>query len=204
MTCISKRQKLFTLSTLLLTLFGTGTVFYAYQNTGSLPGGNIALSKIFWLGYIIFFWFLAPILLLLNGVSNTVDKWLISLHLSNVWLRASIELFMMYHYQNWQPTYGILHDVFSMLLLLTLVIILYRKLSHFIKYFLLVIAATFAVEATFAQYMLNQVIDLNNPIFFVPESSEHQSIFTATWLALILLSLYFMFFAKKWYGSKHD
>ena len=183
---------------LLIAFMVFGAVFYIWQNSGNLPGGKIALSKIFWLGFVILFWFFLPGLLLLDGVSTKVDNWLVLFHLVNVCLRAIIELFMMYQYQNWQPIYGITHDIISMFLLLALVIVFRNKLSFLVEHFLFVLVIMFAVEASFAHYMLHNVIDVNNPVFFVPQSSEHQVIFSVTWLAVSLLSLYLIFFTQHW------
>lgn len=202
MTFTSERQKKITLGVLLLTLFGVGSFFYSYQNVGNLPGGNIALSKVLWLGCIIFFWFFAPLLLLLEKGINKTDRWLLQLHMANVWIRGFIELFMMYQYQNWQPTYGISHDILSMIGLLILVVFCRNRLSSFIKYFLIVITMTFFIEACFAQYMLTYVNNENSPVFFVPAGSEHQIILTITWFVLIFLSGYLIYFIKYFLRNK--
>lgn len=188
----------------MLILVSIGGLFYYYQNIGVFPGGDIALSKIFWLGFIIFFWFFAPILLLFHGVENKVDQWLVALHLINVWLRAIIELFMMYQYDNWHPMYGIAHDIFSLFILLFIMMIFQEGLSRFINYFFIVITATFAIEAYFANYMLNNVVSQEGSVFFVPDSDEHQAILVMTWFVLMMLSIYFVFFVKKWYKTNHD
>ena len=202
MTFTSERQKQITLGALFITLISVGSFFYSYQNVGNLPGGNIALSKVLWLGFIIFFWFFAPLLLLLEKNTGKTDKRLLQLHAANVWLRAFIELFMMYQYQNWHPTYGISHDILSLLVLFILIVFFRNTLSRFIKNFLIVITLTFFIEACFAQYMLTHVSNGNSPVFFVPAGSDHQNILTITWLVLFFLSVYLTFFIKHFLRNK--
>jgi hypothetical protein len=195
---MSNNYKTLFIGLLVLLFVGGGYYFITIQNSGQLPGGNIALVKLLWLGLIIFFWFLSPILLLINGTKNHKEKLIIIVHLCNVWGRGIIELYMIYVSYSWQHAYGIGHDFISIFLLLSLLMLYSIKLSKMIKNYLFILSFTFFIEAIFALYMHSNVSNETGLVYFVPDSVEFSSILYATWIAVIALSLYMVVFIKKW------
>ncbi len=183
----------------IVTLFIVGGwYFMAAQNSGQLPGGQIALVKLFWLGLVIFIWYIMPKLLLFKGADASIDKRLLMIHLCNVWIRALIELYMVYFGHNWLPIYGISHDIFSALLLLLLLRLCWPQITTVVKTFLLVLTGSFLLETVFAIYMRSQVISEDGPVYFVPMATAYQPILWLTWVAVVALLLYLILFFKKW------
>lgn len=176
----------------------SGWYFMAAQNSGQLPGGQIAPVKLLWLVLVIFIWYLMPKLLLWHGADDSLSKRLLIIHLVNVWTRALIELYMVYFGHNWLPLYGISHDIFSALLLLLLLRLYGQQITAVVKTFLLVLTSTFLLETVFAIYMRNQVVSADGPVYFVPMAAAHQPILWLTWGAVVLLILYLMLFFKRW------
>jgi len=195
---MSSKYKFIFIGLLVLIFICSGYYFNTVQNSGQLPGGNIALVKLFWLGLIIFFWFLSPILLLINGTQNKKEKLILIVHLCNVWGRGLIELYMIYISYNWQHAYGIAHDLLSIILILFLFMVHRKELSQMIKQYLIILSCTFFIEAIFAIYMHSNVSNETGLVYFVPASVEFNSILYATWAAVIVLSLYMIWFIKRW------
>lgn len=193
---MSNNYKSLVITFLVLLFICGGFYFNTLQNSGLLPGGNIALVKLFWLGLIIFFWFLSPILLLINGTKNNKEKLILIVHLCNVWGRGLIELYMIYVSYNWQHAYGIGHDFISIVLLLTFLLFYRKKLSKMIKKYVFILSLTFFIEAIFAMYMHASVSNQSGLVYFVPASVEFSTILYATWVAVIALSLYMIWFVK--------
>lgn len=190
------------LTAILILFFSSGIAFYLLQNKNVLPGGHIALSKMLWLGLVIFYWYVAPALLLSSGVKNSSESILIKAHLVNVWLRAIVELYMMYISHNWNPYYGITHDLLSLCLFGGLLYFYRQKLSKTISRLSHVLIAIFAVETCFAYYMVKSIPAETGPIYFVPQSSEYNHILIITWIVVIFLLLYLPIFVRAW--SKVD
>ncbi len=175
-----------------------GWSFMGAQNSGQLPGGQIALVKLLWLALVIFFWYIMPMLLLLHGANGSVSKRVLVIHLINVWTRALIELYMVYWGHNWLPTYGISHDIFSVCLLLLMLRLYGPQIATVTKTFLLVLTSTFILETVFAMYMRNQVISADGPVYFVPMADAYQPILWLTWIAVLALIVYLILFFKRW------
>jgi hypothetical protein len=105
---------------ILLTLGVSGAVFYYLQNHWHGLGGSIALPKVLWLGYALWFWYFLPLMIGSDTrISSKLRRlyWILWL---NMVIRAIAELGMMYLGRNWHPYYGISHDLFSALLIFTL------------------------------------------------------------------------------------
>lgn len=105
---------------ILLFILWFARMFYVKQNSGKIVGGKVSIPKALWLGYAIGSWYFVPFLFLTWG---EVDPWLKIIfvgHLMSWWVRAPIELIMIYKYFNWTPIYGITHDVLHILMLVGL------------------------------------------------------------------------------------
>ena len=173
--------------------------FYLLQNTGRITGGNIALPKLIWLAYAILFWFCLPFLFLLD--KRITHRWQIvyRIFLINMLVRAVVELFMMYVTHNWSPYYGIAHDVFSILLLVTLVMRYQSSLPRDLLYgYALVLLTMFVVEIGFVIYMVIEVQGNGAAVYFVPGDDRHTGILAITWLVVSMLTVYTVMFTRRW------
>ncbi len=98
-------------------ILGFSRFFYVKQNTGKIVGGKVSTPKALWLGYAIGSWYFVPFLFLAWPEVYPWLKTILVLHLISWWLRAPIELIMIYKYYNWTPIYGISHDAIHILML---------------------------------------------------------------------------------------
>ncbi len=89
--------------------------FRAKQNRGtadgSIVGGAISWPKAFWLANAIIGWYLVPFVFWFDASTEGPMRSLLAAHLASWWIRAPIELWMIYRLYNWTPVYGILHDL---------------------------------------------------------------------------------------------
>jgi hypothetical protein len=192
---------------LLLTglLLLSGLVFFMLQNLRLFPGGDIAASKVFWLGTAIYFWFVIPALVLSDRRIGPGVRRIYHWFLINMLARAVIELYMMYVTINWHPHYGLVHDVFSVGLL---AVLLRRAnaegtLDIWMKLNAVVMSVLFVVEFFFAMYML-KAVKSDAIVYYVPQSSEHALVLNLTWLVVILAGLYAAVFLRVWlYGPTY-
>ncbi len=197
-TCASERglRRLFLVSLGLLAL--AGLVFYDRQNGAGAIGGGIALPKVLWLASAILFWFVLPLLFLLDRRLRITHS-AYGMFLGNMLLRAGIELWMMYVTHNWHPYYGIGHDLFSLALCLWLA----RRIPHTAplarlqRGFFLVAAAMFLVETFFAGYLLIHLYS-TGPVYFVADDAGHAPVLRLTWAAVFLLVVYLLGLVRGW------
>ncbi|MBC6476542.1 MAG: hypothetical protein GDA56_00770 [Hormoscilla sp. GM7CHS1pb] len=181
-------------------LGASGCLLYYFQNYAHALGGGIAIPKVFWLAYVLWFWYFLPLLL---GCDRRLSRQLrlaYWIFWANMLLRAIAELWMMYVSQNWHPYWGIAHDFFSA----TLVALLWFKIPKTNSLDgigclnLQVTGAMFSIEAYFAWYMLSHVPSDNGPVYFVPGNGEHVTIMFLTWLVVMVLTVQQFFLARKW------
>jgi hypothetical protein len=100
---------------ILMAVFSVG--FYTRQRSGEQIGGSIAPAKALWLFYAMYVWFiLTPIIAFEPKLSSAISTCLLSFA-GFMWVRAFVELFMMYVSKNWKPPYGIAHNITSFVLL---------------------------------------------------------------------------------------
>jgi hypothetical protein len=176
--------------------------FYPLQNSGLLPGGQVAPVKLAWLVCAILFWYLLPCLLLFDYRMPKAARVAVIVLLANMIARAMIELFMMYVSKNWHPWMGIGHDVFSLLLMSIVTVPLIRASRSFYASYLLVATSMFIPEALFAWYMLNNVGAPGETVFFVPNDPAHNGIMIVTAACVVALIVFLVLFAKRWlYGQ---
>ena len=201
----NRKLRLVLLLSLFLIMLSAGVFFYL-QNDNMIVGGNIALVKLLWLATVIFCWYVMPILLLLDSRLSKLEVKICYLLLVNMLLRAIVELFMMYVSKNWDPIYGISHDVASLLLLI-IIMVNYRRPkgakyeSSQLTFFLMAYILILVFESVFASYILS----LQRPdeiIYYVPKLAEHQAILQLTWLGFAICNLSLAVFIKKWIYGK--
>ena len=177
--------------------------FYTVQNSGRLHGGEIALPKLIWLSYAIFFWYCLPLLLILDKRIGAGWRTIYSVFLVNMLIRAVIELIMMYTYRNWSPYYGIAHDVFSIALLAGLLLVYRNHVKTDIFFgFVVIVLLMFLVEIAFVLYMLANVIESGSAVYFVPDGDGHGFILGVTWLVVFVLTAYLFMFTRRWFRGR--
>lgn len=183
----------------LLILLLAAAGFYSLQNTGVLPGGDVAGAKVLWLLFALYYWFIVPLVLALDArVSVTLRRaWRI--FFINMALRAVIELWMMYVSLNWHPYYGIAHDVFSIVLITVLLLAHARegRAARLLFYILPVMGLMFMVEIGFVFYLLERVATHGEAVYYVPAGEEHRSVLTVTWGMVIVLALYTLWLLRR-------
>ncbi len=182
-----------------LGLLGVAAViFHGLQNAPHAVGGAIALPKLLWLALALWFWYVLPLLFVLDARLRPTRA-LHALFAANMLARALIELWMMYVSSNWHPYYGIAHDLFSAALVLYLSYALPfdAPLLGAQRSFFLVLGLMFLLETGFAVYMLNNVHSLG-PVYFVPTGAAHRGVLTITWVAVGALLFYAVALIKEW------
>lgn len=92
-------------------------VFYLRQRKGAL-GGAISGPKAYWLGLVLYCWYLLGTLLIFIRPPLGLRTTFILASIS-VFLRAFIEAIMLWHTKNWRPAYGIAHNQFMLGLIVT-------------------------------------------------------------------------------------
>jgi hypothetical protein len=185
-------------------LSGVAAIFYSLQNSAVLPGGQIALPKIVWLGLAIVCWYIIPAFLVFD--KRLVElRWLVGILLGNMLLRGIIELWMMYQLHNWHPYYGIGHDILSSLVCIFLAIFSTAKStskSRWLASYFAVMALLFVIEAGFAWYMLTYVQSATGEsVYYVPAASQHSMILTITSVVVIVTLAYLFVFIRKWFNA---
>ncbi|MDB9374643.1 hypothetical protein [Nodularia sphaerocarpa] len=185
---------------IIITLTISGTIFYNFQNSHQGLGGAIALPKVFWLGYALWFWYFLPLLI---GIDSRISsKWrqLYWIAWWNMAIRAVVELGMMYFAHNWHPYYGIAHDLFSAVLILGLIFTATTQtnIEQAVSGNFRIMGVMFVIEAYFAYYMLNNVHSDTGAVYFVPGKPEYQGIMLITWLVILVLTVQQIILARKW------
>lgn len=92
--------------------------FQARQKRGAI-GGQLSTAKAFWLGFAVVYWFLLCPLLAATPAIGARYQTVLFVFSANMWVRGLLELTMMYRWKNWRPPYGITHDLFSLVLVVT-------------------------------------------------------------------------------------
>ncbi|HHI92666.1 MAG TPA: hypothetical protein ENK04_03995 [Gammaproteobacteria bacterium] len=183
----------------LFLLFLSGIIFFFLQNNQHIIGGEIALSKLLWLAFALFYWFIVPLSMALDKNISTQARLAFRIFFINMMARAIIELWMMYISVNWHPWYGIAHDLFS----LVLIVILLRYFdwedtkNRWLPHTLRVMGFMLVIEIGFVFYLLHYVAIGPEPVYFVPDNGEHFLILGITWAVVGLLSLYTLLFYKR-------
>lgn len=193
--CASKAKLRLSLGIILLIYALIACGFYIAQNKGLLPGGNIALPKLFWLGMVILCWYILPLLLSFNKQFAHTRTVLI-FFLLNMSLRAVIELVMMFYTHNWHPHYGIGHDIFSLFLSLVLASQI-RGTTALLANYLAIMALLFGIETGFAWYMLHNVQPSSGVVYYVPAGQSHRQVLEITTAVIVFMSAYLIFFIRK-------
>ncbi len=182
---------------LLLLLAAAG--FAVVQNSGRIPGGGVALPKVLWLAFALYYWFLLPLVFTLDTRVSSGLRRAFRLFLINMGARAVIELWMMYISLNWHPYYGIAHDVFSIVLITVLLLAHARagRPARLLFYTLPVMGLMFMVEIGFVFYLLNHVATGTEPIYFVPDSAQHRGVLGVSWGVVALLAAHMGWLFKR-------
>src|SRR5260370_19158891 len=152
-TCVSERRLRVETLLAIAIVAVAAAVFYFLQNRRMAAGGEIAVSKLFWLAYAILYWYVLPVLIMRDGRVRLEIRRLYAIFLANMALRGLIELPMIYCWRNWHPYYGAAQDAFSIVLIGMLARVKSRSpVDSLFKRHAIVIAAMLAAEIKFALY----------------------------------------------------
>ncbi len=183
-------------------LSSSAVIFYSKQNSAAMPGGEIALPKLFWLGLVIVCWYIIPAFLVFDKQLSGL-RWLAGIFLGNMLLRGIVELWMMYQLHNWHPYYGIGHDILSLMVCIILAFFSIAQStprSIWLAGYFAVMALLFVIEAGFAWYMLTYVQSATGEsVYYVPAASQHSMILTITSVVVIVTLAYLFVFIRKWF-----
>jgi hypothetical protein len=190
---------------LLLTL---GAIWFeATQNRGGGFGGAIAPPKLAWLAYALFAWYILPPMLARDERVQPSLRLLYRLFFWNMVVRGVVELALMYLWRAWHPYLGVLHDMFSIALLLWLQrrVTAARGLDLKLLRHSYVLISMFVLEIGFALYFAAHFATRGgNALYFVPDDERYTYILKSTSIAVICLTLYFPWFLRGWLFVSHD
>src|SRR5258708_3634175 len=179
-------------------------VFYFLQNRRMAAGGEIAVSKLFWLAYAILYWYVLPALIVRDGRAHPEIRRLYAIFFANMALRGLIELPMIYCWRNWHPYYGAAQDAFSIILIgfLAMRARFRSPVDSVLKRHVIVIAAMLAAEIRFALYFAaNFHTQGAHAVYYVPNNGEHSGILRFTSIVVAFLTIYLGYFTREWlYG----
>lgn len=180
----------------LLALCLLATAFYFIQNSSSGRGGDVAPVKVLWLLTVIVFWYLLPLFWATDRTLSAQIKGAFRIFTLNMLLRAGVEIWMMYVTENWLHSYGIAHDIASLVLCLALVVYV-RKYEFWAPAYFAYCAVLFAIEALFASY-LRSVADADGSVFFLPSLPDHKAMMIATGTAVGISAIVGFGLIRKW------
>ena len=112
--------------------------------------------------------------------------------------RGLIEILLMYGTNTWKYGYGIIHDLFSLALLLPLGLWCRREQPRLLAANLGIMAAMFAAEAWFANYI--SAFNQNHPharLWFIGWEAPHFANQAATALLVSLLAIWLICLTRK-------
>jgi len=207
-TCVSEhRLRVETLLAIAIVAVAAA-VFYFLQNRRMAAGGEIAVSKLFWLAYAILYWYVLPALIMRDGRAHLEIRRLYAIFFANMALRGLIELPMIYSWRNWHPYYGAAQDAFSIVLIGLLAMRARSRspVDSLLKRHAIVIAAMLAAEIKFALYFAaNFHTQGAHAVYYVPNNGDHSAILRFTTGAVAFLTIYLGYFTREWlYGANES
>jgi len=138
---------------------------------------------------------LLPIFWLTDPTIPKPTKQWLALFLLSMLIRAVVELFMMYVSNNWLHAYGIIHDIFSLLLCLFIAQKLLASRQPMVAYFFYC-AILFVLETYFALY-LRDVSSADGSVFFLESGPEHTLVLWITRMAVLVSTVIFFYLLKR-------
>ena len=183
-------------SSLPIILMSISLFFNKKQNSGKMVGGNISLPKSFWLSFTIGTWFFLPFTFYGMDVESGIMN-VIHFHLLSFWIRGVLELFMIYKWFNWSPRYGISHDLFHLIGLITIVYLYWPDqitiATLLVLFFsgLLIVSTIF--ETVFAILFFRIRGEEKHKIYFADDSQEWKFVNSLTTIANYICYGYLFF-----------
>lgn len=183
-------------SSLPIILMSISLFFNKKQNSGKMVGGNISLPKSFWLSFTIGTWFFLPFTFYGMDVESGIMN-VIHFHLLSFWTRGVLELFMIYKWFNWSPRYGISHDLFHLIGLITIVYLYWpdqiTRATLLVLFFsgLLIVSTIF--ETVFAILFFRIRGEEKHKIYFADDSQEWKFVNSLTTIANYICYGYLFF-----------
>ncbi|HXG57608.1 MAG TPA: hypothetical protein VNL91_01125 [Thermoanaerobaculia bacterium] len=156
--------------------------FFWRQNFAGQIGGAMSVAKILWLDYAILSWFVVPAFLMRSPDLDARWRRLFAVHLINFGTRAVIELWLLYVTVSWSPVYGIVHDVFSILLITFLSGAPAQKLALHHSWTL---RLTLGCEIVFAS-LFHSVTAGEHALWFAADEPRFRLINMLTWIVNVI------------------
>jgi hypothetical protein len=207
-SCVSKRRLRIETLLAIAVVAVAAVAFYFLQNRRMAAGGEIAVSKLFWLAYAILCWYVLPVLIVRDGRAHVEIRRLYAIFFADMALRGLVELPMIYCWRNWHPYYGAAHDGFSIVLIGLLATRASSRspVDSLLKRHVIVIVAMLAAEIKFALYFAANFHTLGaHAVYYVPNNGEHSAILRFTTVAVALLTIYLGYFTREWlYGANEN
>jgi hypothetical protein len=174
---------------------------YWWQNFAQGIGGGISWVKAAWLAQTLFWWYLTPVLLLLDLRISGAARRPLKLFLATMALRGVVELYMIYVTFSWHCYYGITHDLATAIQLWVSAACVAKtgELERLMKLHFRMLTFMFGIEAYFAWSFHHQIRLRHPELYFVPEDwVQYWQILVPTTIAVGVLCAYFVFFARNW------
>jgi len=175
-------------------------MFYRAQNAPGSAGGNVAAVKALWLLCVIIFWYVLPAFWMLDVSLSRNARLVCALALANMVLRAVVELGMMYVSHSWKHSYGIGHDIASIVLCIAIVIVV-RRDEFWLPLFFAYCALLFAFETYFALY-LRRVTNADGSVFFLASSDAHAPVLQTTAAIVTASVIIGIYIVGKWSNAE--
>ncbi len=188
----------------LITCLLASLFFYEWQNHFAELGGNVSLVKALWLGLTIFFWLLWPPMVWTDRRSNSHLKQVYILFWIVMLLRTGIELCLL-SINAWHYRYGIAHDIFSLILLLTGWLYTLKHKALPAQRTLAVMALMFTAESGFAYYIAEFNTNANHAdLWFITWQAPHLTNQIITLMLVLGLSAWLYYIYHYWVKTFTD
>ena len=89
-TCVSKRRLRVQTLLAIAIVAVAAVVFYFLQNWRMAVGGEIAVSKLFWLAYAVLYWYVLPVLMMGDGRAHLEIRRLYAIFFANMACAVSL------------------------------------------------------------------------------------------------------------------
>ncbi len=165
--------------------------FYKRQNQGAFTGGAISWPKAFWLYHAVFSWYFVPLVYASHPEVDIVLKCILVGHTVIWWIRAPIELVMIYKTYNWSPRYGIVHDILHCFLLFVAILVSVKiweptLINAMAFAYLGVTVVMLCFETSFAALFLNVRGHEDHKIYYAADEPKWRFINRLTTVALLI------------------
>lgn len=180
---------LVTLGVLIIAMAVISYAYHRHQNKAQTIGGKISTAKSFWLGYALYHYFIYPVFFYFL-IADACLKNLLLCVCFWFYLRMFLQGLMMFVFQNWTPKFGIAHNILSVFLLATALLIIglenYKSFSTevvIVSIFLFNLILISAVDTLYADrfsQIVGEKTKGKQAIWYAAETKEFEKINSMT------------------------